>query len=198
MAPTTSDEFEGDDFSNNLFSDLAPLLTLFGEQVTKQFLSMSISWADNFLLAMGPLGIITIIVSTIRVGGGKKLKALIGRARESHSVAEQELLTSTSQNVCEMWSGEQIVRLIGNGDDMETCVVTRDGDDGLLKFSRLNKKDYSVMDALDISKILLWKAEASEPPSERRMGTTPRARFISAYKDLRTMPNIYGVYWIVT
>lgn len=35
-----SEEFAGDEFSNNLFSDLAPLLTLFGEQVTKQFLSM--------------------------------------------------------------------------------------------------------------------------------------------------------------
>ncbi|KAJ3459808.1 hypothetical protein MRS44_015881 [Fusarium solani] len=127
MAPTTSDEFEGDDFSNNLFSDLAPLLTLFGEQVTKQFLSMSMGWADNFLLAMGPLGIITTIVSAIRVGGGKRLKALIGRARESHSVAEQELLSSTSQNVCEMWNGQQIVRLIGSGEDMETFLITRDG-----------------------------------------------------------------------
>ncbi|KAI8712066.1 hypothetical protein NCS52_01471900 [Fusarium sp. LHS14.1] len=126
MAPATSDEFEGDDFSNNLFSDLAPLLTLFGEQVTKQFLSMSMGWADNFLLAMGPLGIITTIVSAIRVGGGNRLKALIGRARESHSVAEQELLSSTSQSVCEMWNGQQIVRLIGSGEDMETFVITRD------------------------------------------------------------------------
>ncbi|KAL2672870.1 hypothetical protein Neosp_013586 [[Neocosmospora] mangrovei] len=79
MAPTTSNEFEGDDFSNNLFTDLAPLLTLFGEQVTKQFLSMSMGTEDDVLLAMGPLGIITIIVSAIRVGGGKRLKALIGR-----------------------------------------------------------------------------------------------------------------------
>lgn len=29
-----ADEFGGDEFSNSLFSDLAPLLTLFGEQVT--------------------------------------------------------------------------------------------------------------------------------------------------------------------
>ncbi|RMJ13470.1 hypothetical protein CDV36_006849 [Fusarium kuroshium] len=93
MAPTSSDGFEGDDFSNNLFSDLAPLLTLFGDQVTKQFLSMSMGWADNVLLVMGPLGIITTVVSAIRVGGGKRLKALVGRARESHSVAEKELLS---------------------------------------------------------------------------------------------------------
>jgi hypothetical protein len=80
MAPAAnSDEFAGDEFSNNLFSDLAPLLTLFGEQVTKQFLSMSMGWADNVLLAMGPLGIMTIIVSAIRVGGVKKLKAVVGR-----------------------------------------------------------------------------------------------------------------------
>ena len=72
-------KFSGDEFSNNLFSDLAPLLTLFGEQVTKQFLSMSLGWADNILLGMGPLGIMTIIVSAIRVGGVRQLKALVGR-----------------------------------------------------------------------------------------------------------------------
>lgn len=128
---TPADDFAGDEFSNNLFSDLAPLLTLFGEQVTKQFLSLSLGWADNFLLAMGPLGIRTIIVSAIRVGGVKKLKAVVGRcvrvecsdslfiltfirARESRSTAELELLSSTSADVCELWSGQEIVRLIGN------------------------------------------------------------------------------------
>ncbi|KAK1948663.1 hypothetical protein LY78DRAFT_543811, partial [Colletotrichum sublineola] len=52
----------GDDFVNNLFSDLAPLLALFGERVTMQFISQSIGWADNIVLAMAPIGIITIIV----------------------------------------------------------------------------------------------------------------------------------------
>jgi hypothetical protein len=89
MAPTTTtnssiplptgEGFAGDEFSNNLFSDLAPLLTLFGEQVTKQFLSMSMGWADDVLLAMGPLGIMTVIVSAIRVSGIKTLKAFVGR-----------------------------------------------------------------------------------------------------------------------
>jgi hypothetical protein len=35
-------EFAGENFSNNLFTDLAPLLTLFGEQVTKQFMSQAV------------------------------------------------------------------------------------------------------------------------------------------------------------
>ena len=83
--PLPKEDFEGDEFSNNLFSDLAPLLTLFGEQVTKQFLSMSLSQADNILLAMGPLGIMTVIVSAIRVGGVRQLKALVGRYIETES-----------------------------------------------------------------------------------------------------------------
>ncbi|KAF3799879.1 hypothetical protein GCG54_00010072 [Colletotrichum gloeosporioides] len=122
-----SSEFEGDDFSNNLFSDLAPLLTLFGEQVTKQFLSMSIGWADNLLLSMGPLGVITIVVSAIRVGGVSRLKTLIGRARESQAVAEQELLSSTSEKVCELWDGQQIVRLMGDFEGLRTLLIDEDG-----------------------------------------------------------------------
>lgn len=79
-ANSGSTGFAGDDFANNLFSDLAPLLTLFGEQVTKQFLSLSIGWADNFMLAMAPLGILTIVVSAIRVTKDRMLKALVGRS----------------------------------------------------------------------------------------------------------------------
>ncbi|KAI0168718.1 hypothetical protein BJ166DRAFT_464016 [Pestalotiopsis sp. NC0098] len=131
-APTGSEDFAGDEFSNNLFSDLAPLLTLFGEQVTKQFLSMRYSigmgWADNVLLAMGPLGIMTTIVSAIRVGRVTKLKAMLiwlARARESQSVAEQELLSSTSEDVCELWSGHEIVRVFGRPDGMKNLVISQ-------------------------------------------------------------------------
>ncbi|KAK2031336.1 hypothetical protein LX32DRAFT_691740 [Colletotrichum zoysiae] len=105
---------DGDDFVNNLFSDLAPLLALFGERVTMQFISQSLGWADNILLAMVPLGIITIIVSAIRVGGPGFLKALIGRARENLAVAEQELMSSTSSEVCELWNGHEVVRCMGS------------------------------------------------------------------------------------
>lgn len=42
----------GEDFSNNLFTDLAPLLTLFGEQVAKQFMAGSTTWEDHILFAM--------------------------------------------------------------------------------------------------------------------------------------------------
>ncbi|KAM3532494.1 hypothetical protein MY4038_003972 [Beauveria bassiana] len=42
----------GNDFVNNLFTDLAPLLALFGERVTQQFMSQSTGWADHILLSM--------------------------------------------------------------------------------------------------------------------------------------------------
>ncbi|KAF2808792.1 uncharacterized protein BDZ99DRAFT_444593, partial [Mytilinidion resinicola] len=121
----------------NLFSDFAPLLTLFGEQVTHQFLSMSMGWADNILLAMGPLGIITTVVSAIRVGGVRGLKAIVGkfvttfqaifglahRAREIRFSAEAELLSSTSADVCELWSGQEVVRQYGTPDTKEMIIV---------------------------------------------------------------------------
>ncbi|KAF5541711.1 ankyrin repeat [Fusarium napiforme] len=103
----------GDDFSNNLFSDLAPLLALFGERVTMQFLSQSMGWADCIILAVAPLGIITTIVSAIRVAGPAWLKAIIGRSRENLSSAEMELMSSTSQETCELWNGRDVVRCQG-------------------------------------------------------------------------------------
>ncbi|KAH7187517.1 hypothetical protein BKA60DRAFT_687031 [Fusarium oxysporum] len=103
----------GDDFSNNLFSDLAPLLALFGERVTMQFLSQTLGWADCVILAMAPLGVITTIVSAIRVEGPPWLKAIIGRSRENRSVAEMELMSSTSQETCELWNGDDVVRCQG-------------------------------------------------------------------------------------
>ncbi|KAF1850126.1 uncharacterized protein K460DRAFT_326679, partial [Cucurbitaria berberidis CBS 394.84] len=120
--PTLPSGFAGEEFSNNLFSDLAPLLTLFGEQVTKQFLTMSLGWADNILLAVGPLGVITAIVSTIRVGRVRFLKALIGRAREDQATAEMELLSSTSTKVSELWNGNEVVRQLGHAPTIELVV----------------------------------------------------------------------------
>ncbi|PHH80598.1 hypothetical protein CDD80_857 [Ophiocordyceps camponoti-rufipedis] len=112
-----------DDTLNNLLTDLGPLLALFGERVTMQFMSQSMGWADNIILAMGPLGIITAVVGAIRVGGPSWLKAIIGRARESHAVAEAELMSSTSEEVCELWNGNAIVRVMGEGPIKEFIVL---------------------------------------------------------------------------
>lgn len=102
-----------EELSNNIIADLAPFIALFGEQVTKQFMSESMGVADNIIFAVAPLGIITAIVGAIRVGGPKVLTAIIGRARESRSAVEIELMSSTSTDVCEMWDGKGVVRALG-------------------------------------------------------------------------------------
>ncbi|KAI5795778.1 hypothetical protein EDC01DRAFT_64217 [Geopyxis carbonaria] len=109
----------GDDFSNNLLSDLAPVLALFGEQVAKQFMSQSMLWLDNVIFACAPLGIITAVVCAIRVGGPTWMKAVIGRAREGTGVVEVELMSSTSEDVCELWNRESIVRCLGTSPIIE-------------------------------------------------------------------------------
>ncbi|KAJ4366109.1 hypothetical protein N0V83_007744 [Neocucurbitaria cava] len=138
--------FDGESFSNNLLSDLAPLLTLFGEQVTKQFLSLSMGWADNILIALGPLGIMTILVSTIRVSGNKRLKALLGRARESRMTAEAELLSSTSDEVCEMWNGHEIIRTFGAPESTHLVVSCEGGPPSLRNVREAIDKGYLVDD----------------------------------------------------
>ena len=103
----------GDDFANNLFTDLGPILQLFGERVTIQFLSMSMRWADHIIFAMVPLGIITAIVCAIRASGPTWLRAAIGRARETRALVEAEVMSSTSHEVSEVWNGQALVRTAG-------------------------------------------------------------------------------------
>lgn len=88
-------------------------MTLFGEQVAKQFLSESLSGWDNFIFAMAPLGIITAVVSVIRVRGSSSLKAFIRRAQENPGDAEAELLSSTSDTTAELWNNGGIARVFG-------------------------------------------------------------------------------------
>ncbi|KAF8244011.1 hypothetical protein K440DRAFT_526639, partial [Wilcoxina mikolae CBS 423.85] len=103
----------GEDFSNNLLSDLAPLLALFGDQFAKQFMSQSMSSTEDIIFACAPLGILTAIVGAIRVGGPTSFKAIIGRTTEPKGMVEMELLSSTSTDVCELWDGEGFVRIMG-------------------------------------------------------------------------------------
>ena len=117
-----------DDFSNNLATDLAPLLALFGEQVTKQFMSESTTIGNNFIFAMAPLGILTAVVSAIRVCGGASLRAFIGRAQEGGGIAEAELCSSTSRDVCELYHNGAIVRVFGRPKILE-IVHDRDATD---------------------------------------------------------------------
>ena len=126
----TNGTFQSDDFSNNLFTDLVPLLALFGEEVSKQFMSQAMGWVDDIIFAMCPLGIITAMVSAIRAGGTPSLKALIGRAREPVGAIEIELLSSTSSEVCELYGEQGIVRVPSSSAEIEQWIY-EESDDNL-------------------------------------------------------------------
>ncbi|RFU74300.1 ankyrin repeat [Trichoderma arundinaceum] len=116
----------GDDFANNLASDLGPIIALFGERVVMQFMSQSMGIADFILLAVAPIGAITIVVSAIRVAGPAWLKSFIGRARENTSAAEIEIMSSTSKEVCELWNGQSVVRCPGSADICQfICLIPK-------------------------------------------------------------------------
>ncbi|MBE3042126.1 hypothetical protein IMZ48_06000 [Candidatus Bathyarchaeota archaeon] len=93
-----------------------------------QYMSQAMGWADCIVLAMAPLGIITAIVTAIRVGGPSWLKAIIGRARESRAIPEAELMSSTSREVCELWNGHEIVRIMGEGPMREFIILLPEGE----------------------------------------------------------------------
>ncbi|KAI1524447.1 ankyrin repeat-containing protein, partial [Pyrenophora tritici-repentis] len=115
--------FEWDDFTNNLATDLGPLVALFGEQVTKQFLSESLSTWDNIIFAVSPLGILTAVVSAIRVCGSPSLRAFIGRAQEGPGIAEVELLSCTSETTSELWNEGGIARVFGKPQILELVIT---------------------------------------------------------------------------
>jgi len=82
-------------------------------------MSQSVSWVEDIIFAMAPLGIITAITGAIRVGGTRWMKAVIGRAREGNGVVEVELMSSTSSDVCELWNGDGVVRVLGSAHIIE-------------------------------------------------------------------------------
>ncbi|KAK3300168.1 uncharacterized protein B0H64DRAFT_437346 [Chaetomium fimeti] len=113
------------DFSNDLATDIGPLIVLFGESMTKQYLSESTSFLDYFIFAMAPIGIITAIVSTIRVCGHPSLRAFIGRSQEGDGAVEAELCTSTSRDVCELFNRGGITRVLGKPNILELIYLPR-------------------------------------------------------------------------
>ncbi|KAL3453493.1 hypothetical protein BJX65DRAFT_302395 [Aspergillus insuetus] len=101
------------EFADNFATDLAPLVALFGERLTKQYLSESTSLLDNLIFALSPLGILTAVVSVIRICGTSSLRAFVGRANEAPGEAENELLPCVSDATAELFNNGGISRVPG-------------------------------------------------------------------------------------
>ncbi|KAL7788927.1 hypothetical protein V8C37DRAFT_418210 [Trichoderma ceciliae] len=165
-----------DDFTNNLATDLTPLIALFGEQATKQFLSESTSVLDSFLFAMAPLGILTGVVSVIRVCGGPSLRAFIGRAQEGGGVAEAELCSSTSRDVCELYHNGAIVRVFGRPKILEVVFdpsleINEAGDKRHEPSINLSREYFQK----SIKKDTRWKEVGQSPSDDEAENGSPTA-----------------------
>ncbi|KAK6356439.1 hypothetical protein TWF718_000798 [Orbilia javanica] len=83
---------------------------------------------------MAPLGLLTAVVSVIRVCGSPTLRAFIGRAQESSGLAEIEVLSCTSKTTGELFNANGgIARVFGSPQVLEV-VVTESNDPGKPKF----------------------------------------------------------------
>ncbi|UPK91330.1 hypothetical protein LCI18_002265 [Fusarium solani-melongenae] len=162
--------FDFADFVNDFHSDLAPLLTLFGEKVTMQYISQAMRPLDCIALALAPLGIITIMVSAIRAGGPTVLKAIVGRAKENTAAAELELMSSTSREVCELFNGGNIVRCLGSGSVWQyICLFQKGTGNGQVKFM-------SLQDATDNGLLIETHGTTDEKPEEDARSPQDRDR----------------------
>ncbi|RDW86719.1 ankyrin repeat domain-containing protein [Aspergillus mulundensis] len=116
-----------EDFADNFATDLAPLVALFGERLTKQFLAESTSRLDNLIFALCPLGILTAVVSVIRICGNSSLRAFVGRANEAPGEAENELLSCVSEGTAELFNDGGISRVFGRPRILEVVVWEEQG-----------------------------------------------------------------------
>ncbi|OPB40459.1 hypothetical protein A0O28_0005380 [Trichoderma guizhouense] len=171
----------GDDFANNLASDLGPIIALFGERVVMQFMSQAMGIADCILLAVAPIGAITTVVSAIRVAGPAWLKSFIGRARENLSAAEIDVMSSTSKEACELWNGHSVVRCPGSADIYQFICLLPDGSDA----EALSQKEvgirYEKLEKVEGEKIL-QKIETAGPKYAWRSFRKILARFSNNIK----------------
>ncbi|KAL4779383.1 hypothetical protein BJX76DRAFT_340953 [Aspergillus varians] len=148
------------DFADNFATDLAPLVSLFGERLTKQFLAESTSRLDNLIFALCPLGILTAVVSLIRVLGNPSLRAFVGRANEAPGEAENELLSCVSEGTAELFNNGGISRVSGRPRILELIVWEEQG----------SHKLGTLRDALETR---AWVTDGEEIQSEKGLFSRP-------------------------
>jgi hypothetical protein len=130
---------------------------------------------------MVPLGILTVITGAIRVQGPRIAKSFIGRGRENRALAEIELMSSTSKEVCELFNGKSIIRIIGKPMIAQILVFPKE-------YEKLKKK-YEEADEKRLSPGIL-----DDPVGNNRIMTDHKA----VDKDILTNENSCGIHTFKT
>ena len=71
------------------------------------------------IFAISPLGVLTAVVSVIRICGSSSLRAFVGRAQEGPAEAESELLPCVSESTAELFNDGGISRVFGRAKIVE-------------------------------------------------------------------------------
>ncbi|XEV01294.1 hypothetical protein FSHL1_006581 [Fusarium sambucinum] len=166
------------DFLMNVFSDLGPVLALFGEQFARQFLSETFTWYDHLIFACVPLGIMTAIAGAIRVEGRPVLKAFIGRARQNKAAAEIEYMSSTSAEVGELFNGNGIVRTLGQSNIIQFIVFPQ----------VFNSDESAFSETLGIHTLRSATEEGKEVLKKEDYRDELDVRFMKWFKGLKVRP----------
>lgn len=85
-------------------------------------MSELIDTLDDFIFALAPLGVLTAVVSAIRVCGNSTLRALIGRAQEDPAESEKEILSCVSESTAEIFTESGVARITGNPRILEIMI----------------------------------------------------------------------------
>jgi hypothetical protein len=75
----------------SVIANVAPLMALVGDRNAKEFMRSISTWHQLLLLSCAPLGILAILVSSIRLSGPGFLRRLVGRDFERRSEALVEV-----------------------------------------------------------------------------------------------------------
>ena len=107
---------------SQLIAGVAPLIFLLGERVTKQHLRESLSRADYYLLGAIPFGLVTSVVSLLRLVSLPPVTRLIGRS--------DELLQETCKEITPVNTGN-INSILEDGRVQRGIVETQQGPTGV-------------------------------------------------------------------
>lgn len=92
-------------------SNFLSFLALLGQGFTNTFLSQSISVCDWIVFACVPTGVPFALTAIIRVSRRNGfLRGLFTYPEEENRFIERDLLSSTSEEVCEIWNGRGVTR----------------------------------------------------------------------------------------
>ena len=73
---------QSNDVWASVVANVAPLMALVGDKNAKEYMRNASSWHRFVPLAAAPLGILSIVVSAIRLSGSGVLRRLVGRDSE--------------------------------------------------------------------------------------------------------------------